>query len=246
MPVRFLAAVAVLLVAAPAAAVELPPMPAPDEGWLALLGWLRAVNAQLSIPDAEFRLMFGGFSLPVLLFFEIVGIRSDWKLYPFLIPFWLLFGGVGLGAVAGVALTAAHLVLFPAGRLAFVLRQRRRAGEGAPRTEPARVEPARPPARPALQGGLKALLEVVRAAAEQARQAAERAAAEKRGGAAPSRPPWSEPPAPAPAPPRPAPPRPTSPRADAPAPPPPQPGHPDVGRFRPDLSRFRRPPPKQR
>jgi hypothetical protein len=242
MSVRSLAAAVVLLAAASSSALELPPMPLPDEGWLALLGWLRDVNAQLSIPDPQFRLMFGGFSLPLLLLFEVVGMRKDWRVYPFLVPFWLVFGSVGLGVVAGVALTAAHLVLFPVGRIAYLVRARRRVGEGSPRTEAARVEAARPPApaRPGVPGGLKALLDVVRTVAEQARVAAERAAAEQRGGPARSRPGASEPPA-------------RSARSaqrlaashpPAPVPSHPPPGQPDLGRFRPDLSRFRRPPPK--
>lgn len=254
-------AVAVLaLLAAAAAPLELPPLPGPEAGHAALWAWLRAANAALTIPDAGFRRMFGGISIPVLLLLEGAGVRRDWKLYPFLVPFWLVFGGIALGAVAGVALTAAHVVLFPVGRIWFMLRDRERTREakasspapGAPPPmvavrESDRAGPGAPlPTRPAA-GPLHAALEAIRAATEQARAArpaagnpaqarAQARAAIMRAlgvalGEAGAR-------APTRAPGRPPPLTPAR-RDEATGAPP---GSPDLSRFRPDLSRFRRPP----
>src|SRR5512142_1822325 len=166
MPPR--AATVLALLAAAAEPFDLPPMPRPDEGALALWSWLRTVNGALSIPDTEFRWMFGGFSIPVLLLFELMGIRRDWKLYPFLVPFWLIFGSVALGVVGGLAATAAHLVLFPVGRIWFTVRDRRRARErelSGPVAAPAPA--ASPPAPRQAQEVLRAALQAIRAAAQQ-------------------------------------------------------------------------------
>jgi hypothetical protein len=125
----FSPAASLVLLAAGALPFDLPPPPSPEEGYAALWEWLGTVNSALSIPDAEFRWMFGGVSIPILLLLEIVGIRKDWKLYPFLLPFWLAFGSIAFGVVGGLAATAAHLVLFPVGRTWFMARDRRRARE---------------------------------------------------------------------------------------------------------------------
>lgn len=249
------AAAALALLAAAGAPFDLPALPPPGEGYAALWEWLRTANDRLSIPDAEFRWMFGGISIPLLLLFEVVGIRRDWKLYPFLLPFWLIFGSIALGLVGGLAAAAAHLVLFPVGRIWFMVRDRRRtrAAELRALVTPGRAAVPVPPPLPP-----RPATDVLRAALEAIRQAAEKGRAERAAGGAPGQaqaePGW----APilravvaglgAAAGPR-APDRP-------PAPPPPrapehpaeatglQPGKPDFSAFRPDPSRFRRRPPK--
>jgi hypothetical protein len=251
MPVHALAALA-------ASALDLPPLPRPEEGYLAVWEWLRTANSALSIPDAEFRWMFGGFSIPILLLFEVVGIRKDWKLYPFLVPFWLLFGSVALGVVGGLAATAAHLVLFPLARLRVVARERRRAGEAPARDSAgiarAAVTGARPPrdvagvalaalraageelrAARAAGAGAGRASDVARGAIVRALRAAlgEAARAAERGSGDRQGEPRHEPQRPAA--------RDPGRRPAAPGAPP---GRPDLSAFRPDLSRFRRRPPR--
>lgn len=234
---------------------NIPTLPHPDEGLLALWEWLRAVNSELSIPDPGFRWMFGGFSIPVLLLFELVGIRRDWKLYPFLLPFWLIFGSIALGVVGGVAAAAAHLVLFPVGRIWFMVRDRRRrppaaAGQRAPPPADRAPEASAATAPPrTAQDALRAALQAIRAEARRAKsapggpgQAREPAQAILRVlsaalGAAAAPPPDRAPGRPPPLPP----PLPTQHEAEATGAPP---GKPDRSAFRPDMSRFRRRPPQ--
>lgn len=245
---------ALALIAAAAAPFELPPLPHPDAGYAALWEWLRIVNAELSIPDAEFRWMFGGFSIPVLLLFEIVGVRKTWKLYPFLLPFWLIFGGISLGVVGGLAAAAAHVLLFPVGRIWFMLRDRRRARDAAPAPPvPAPAPPAPAPVSVAPPQPRRAA-DILRAALESARLAAEqhkaaggagqppvptwgailRALGAALGGAAGAGTPRRTRAAPPPH-------RPAGHPSEATGE---RPGKPDLSAFRPDMSRFRRRPPR--
>jgi hypothetical protein len=245
-------AAALLLVAAAGMPFGLPAPPGPDEGYAAIWAWLRAVNSELSIPDIDFRWKFGGFSIPILLLFELVGIRKDWKLYPFLLPFWLAFGSIAFGVVGGLAATAAHLVLFPVGRIWFMARDRRRARE-VRRAAPAVAPPPPPPARRPAQDILRAAIEAIRTGAEQRRgarpavgvpgQAPEptwgallRALGSALSAAAAAR--TAEHGAERPPPPPPAAERPSEATGASPR-------KPDLSAFRPDLSRFRRRPPQR-
>jgi hypothetical protein len=248
----FAPAAALGLLAAGALPFDLPPPPSPEEGYAALWAWLRTVNSALSIPDAEFRWMFGGVSIPILLLLEIVGIRKDWKLYPFLLPFWLAFGSIAFGVVGGLAATAAHLVLFPVGRIWFMARDRCRARE-VRMAPPAVAPPPPPPARRPAQDILRAAIEAIRAGAGQRRgarpavgvpgQAPEptwgallRALASAVTAAAAAR--TAEHGAERPPPPPPAAERPSEATGASPH-------KPDLSAFRPDLSRFRRRPPQR-
>jgi hypothetical protein len=156
------AASALVLLAAAAAPFDLPPLPSQEAGLPALWSWLRTVNSALSIPDLQFRWMFGGFSIPIILLFEVVGVRKDWRLYPFLLPFWLIFGSIAFGVVGGLAATAAHLALFPVGRVWFMVRERRVRDVGVPAHSLA-TPAAAPPAR-STQDVLRSALEAIRAA----------------------------------------------------------------------------------
>lgn len=249
-PATALASAQALLTAAEEP-LELPPMPGPDEGLHALWTWLWTVNDQLSIPDPEFRWMFGGFTLSMLLLFELVGVRKDWKLYPFLLPFWLVFGSVGLGVVGGVAATLAHIVLFPLGRLYFIARDRRRRRDGdvpAPATAPAATPPPTPAPPEALRAAMERMREVMARRMGAGRPGATPNApvpslvqilrafgevvAQSQSGSRPT--PRSPPP---PLPPRPPPAHGSEATGAAPE-------KPDLAAFRPDLSRFRRRPPR--
>lgn len=244
------------------ALADLPAPPHPDDGYGALLTWLREVNAILTIPDADLRWKIGAISIPALLLFERAGIRRGWKLYPLLVPLWAVFGGLALGAVVGLAAAAAHVVLFPVGRIWLTVRDLRRtrdAGAPAPAHVPAAVPVpvppplspvsprATPPASP-LRQLFGAALEAFRAAAEEgrrapppgasrkSRQAARaailRAVAASLSAAAAGRPGESARRRP--------PPVGGEPSSEATGE---APGSPDLARFRPDLSRFRRRPP---
>lgn len=250
-----------LLAAVP---LGLPPPPLPEEGWAAMLDWLRTVNGALTLRDGEVRLMAGGIAMPVLLLLEVAGLRKDWKLYPFLVPFWLVFGGLAFGAVAGVALTAAHLVLFPVGRIWFILTAPERGDGKAAAPPPATASAAGAPlaARPAPGSAapspartapdpIRAALEALRGAVEQGRAARPPAGASRQaraqarsavlralgtalGEAMGARGAPRQAARPPPLPP-------AVERDEATGAPP---GSPDLSRFRPDLSRFRRRPPR--
>jgi uncharacterized protein len=70
----------------------------------------------------EFRLMFGLIALPIIALFWITGVLGGlggWFLYLFLIPFCSVFPAVALGLCGGLAVLAAHLILFPVFKLLF-------------------------------------------------------------------------------------------------------------------------------
>lgn len=239
---------------------DLPAPPHPDDGYGALFAWLRSVNASLTIPDADLRWKIGVLSIPALLLVERAGIRKTWTLYPLLVPLWAVCVGLALGAVAGLAAAAAHVVLFPVGRVWFTVLELRRARDAraaAPVPAPVPVPvpapaptPASPRAMPAppLRQLFGAVLEALRAAAEegrrappqaanrkdrqQARAAILRAVAASLSAAAAGQP--GEGPRRRPSPAR----GDSSSQATGEAP-----GRTDFARFRPDLSRFQRRPP---
>jgi hypothetical protein len=143
---------------AAAAAEEVPaapPFPGLEAGPVAWWRWLVANQADYTIEDTAFRLMFGAISIPILLLFESVAVRQGiWFLYLFLIPFWLIFGSISLGPVLGLQALGAHLIGFPVARAFLAARGRGRGAPprpGAP-SRPADDGPMLPPPLPEQPG----------------------------------------------------------------------------------------------